>query len=292
MVVAREASFTPDWEGVGECERGEESQAVNNLDIWRAVVMRCNGVVGGECVFDLAVDFPESVSWGRGRTDVRYSCQESIHSSCGGRVDVAGEEYISSPGYPRYYLGGRECVWTLVTGRGQQIMLAVLDLSLRESGGGECHDWVTIREEGGTDVTLCGHQRKLVTVLTTSPMVTVRLVTGDSPHHLYSHRGLLLQVLPQGCPPPPPVADGRLVQHNTTHATLTCNHGHVLQSTLSPVSTLHCSSYSWTPVVAPCVSTTFLIKNGSKEVRKSLEDQQQRLSQALTRFEQDLVIED
>ena len=102
MVVAREASFTPDWEGVGECERGEESQAVNNLDIWRAVVMRCNGVVGGECVFDLAVDFPESVSWGRGRTDVRYSCQESIHSSCGGRVDVAGEEYISSPGYPRY----------------------------------------------------------------------------------------------------------------------------------------------------------------------------------------------
>ena len=149
MVVAREASFTPDWEGVGEC--GEESHAVNNLDIWRAVVMRCNGVVGGECVFDLAVDFPESVSWGRGRTTVRYSCQESIASQCGGRVDVVGEEYISSPGYPRYYLGGRECVWTMVGEEGQKIKLEVADLSLRETGE-ECQDSVLIKEDGVTMV--------------------------------------------------------------------------------------------------------------------------------------------
>ena len=178
-------------------------------------------------------------------------------------------------------------MWTLVTGRGQQIMMTVLDLSLRESGGGSCDDWVTIREEAGTDLTLCGHQRKPVTVLTSSSMVSVKLVTGDDPHHLHSHRGLLLQVHPQGCPPPPPVAEGRVEQHNSTHATLTCNQGHVIQSTLSPVSTLHCSTFSWIPVVEHCVSTTFLTMHGTKEVRRALADQQQRLSQEVTRYAQE-----
>ena len=148
MMVVREASFTP-LVGEEECQGGPVGD--NNQDILLAVVRRCNGDREAECVFDMGVDLPESGSWGRGRTSVRYSCQESIHSYCGGRVDVVGEGYISSPGYPRYYLGGRECVWTMMAKEGQKIKLEVADLSLRETGE-ECHDSVLIKEDGVTMV--------------------------------------------------------------------------------------------------------------------------------------------
>ena len=106
MMVVREAFFTPDWRGVEECDGGGEGLGVNNNhDMWRAVVARCNGHRDTECVFDMGVDHPESVSWGRGRTDVKYFCENNVHSYCGGRVDGVGEGYISSPGYP-----GREGV--------------------------------------------------------------------------------------------------------------------------------------------------------------------------------------
>ena len=34
-------------------------------------------------------------------------------------------------GYPEFYLGGRECVWSLVAAEGQTIILMLADLSLR-----------------------------------------------------------------------------------------------------------------------------------------------------------------
>ena len=82
MMVVREASFTP-LVGEEECQGGGPV-GDNNQDILLAVVRRCNGDREAECVFDIGVDLPESVSWGRGRTSVRYSCQESIHTYCGG----------------------------------------------------------------------------------------------------------------------------------------------------------------------------------------------------------------
>ena len=245
----------------------------NNQDIWRAVVRRCNGDRGTECVFDMGVDLPESASWGRGRTDVRYECEESVHSYCGGRVDGAEEGYISSPGYPRYYLGGRECVWTLIVGRGQRIQLEVTDLSLRQAGtGGQCQDEVTVKEEGDTLLQLCGDLIQPVTLLSTTNQVEVRMRTGASRQQLYPRRGLLLHFTPHGCAAPPPIAEGSIVQHNASLATLTCNPGHVLQSSLAPVARLSCSkaTHSWTPQVEHCVSTHFLTMYGSEEVVRAL----------------------
>ena len=272
MMVVREASFTPDWGGVGECEGGGEGLAVsNNHDIWRAVVGRCNGHRDTECVFDMGVDLPESVSWGRGRTDVRYSCEESVHSYCGGRVDGVGEGYISSPGYPRYYLGGRECVWTLVVGKGQKIQLELSDLSLRETGE-KCKDSVVIKEEGRTLLSLCGGLTSPVSLLSATNHVEVRMRTAASRQQLYPRRGLLLHYTPHGCATPPPIAEGEAVQHNSSLATLTCNQGHVLLSTLRPVATLSCSptTHTWTPGVEHCVSIQFLLQYGNKSVVTTL----------------------
>ena len=39
--------------------------------------------------------------------------------------------YLSSPGYPKYYLGGRECVWNLYVASGQTILIRILDLQLQ-----------------------------------------------------------------------------------------------------------------------------------------------------------------
>ena len=62
---------------------------------------------------------------------VRYSCEKEVSSYCGGILTVSAPGYVSSPAYPKYYLGGRDCIWTLTAGKGQRIEVAVLDLSLR-----------------------------------------------------------------------------------------------------------------------------------------------------------------
>ena len=234
-VVVSEASFTPVYD---EKECQEEVMMVNNGDILSAVVGRCNGE--RECVVDMAVELPESAGWGRGRTGVRYSCQENIHSYCGGRVTVGGEGgYISSPGYPRYYLGGRECVWTMVGEEGQKIKLEVADLSLRGTGE-ECSDSVVVREEDKTLVTLCGGQRLPVSLVSSLHQVEVRMVVSASMQAVYPRRGLLLHYTVQGCPSPPHISEGRIVVVNTSQAVIQCNTGHVLQYSLAPVQYLYC----------------------------------------------------
>ncbi len=37
--------------------------------------------------------------------------------------------YLTSPGYPKYYLGGRECVWSLQAAAGQTISIQLWDVS-------------------------------------------------------------------------------------------------------------------------------------------------------------------
>ena len=235
MIVVQEASFTP-VEHKQECQ--DKAMMVNNGDILQAVVGRCNGE--RVCVVDIAADLPESAGWGRGRTGVKYSCQESIHSYCGGRVAVGGEGgYISSPGYPRYYLGGRECVWTMMGKEGQKIMLEVVDLSLRETGE-ECTDSVIVREKDNTLLTLCGGQRLPVSLVSSGHQVEVRMVVKASLQAVYPRRGLLLQYRVVGCPSPSPIAEGEVIQVNTSHAVLQCNTGHVLQHSLASVQHLYC----------------------------------------------------
>ena len=169
-------------------------------------------------------------------------------------------------------------MWTMVVEEGQKIQLELADLSLRETGE-ECEDSVLIKEEGRTLLSMCGGLSSPVSLLSATNMVEVRMRTAASRQQLYPRRGLLLHFTPHGCAAPPPIAEGSSVQLNTSLARLTCNPGHVLQSTLSPVAMLACSSttHSWTPQVEHCLSVQFLAMYGDKEVLRALSSQHQRL---------------
>ena len=227
------------------------------------------------------MDLPASSSWARGKTEVRYTCEDSVYSYCGGKVDGTVEAHISSPGYPNYYLGGRECVWTIVVGKGQKIQIELSDLSLRMRGE-KCEDVLVIKEDKKTLLSLCGDLKTQIKTLSTTNMVEVTMRTASSPQQVYPHRGLLLHYTPYGCSILPPIAEGSSVQHNSSHATITCNLGHVLLSTLLPVTNLHCShtTHSWTPGVEHCVGVKFLLQYGNKSVVKILSSQNLQQTQA------------
>merc|ERR1712059_167902 len=113
-----------------------------------------------------------------------YSCVESLHSYCGGRVEAG-----SSPGYPHFYLGGRECVWSLVAAPGQTLTLQLGDLSLRRTS---CEDSVTVREGGRAVLDLCGDLTTTVMVQSVGHQLEVRMRTAPSGQQVYSKRGVLL----------------------------------------------------------------------------------------------------
>ena len=273
MIVVHEAAFTPDrghcdvLDAVGSAVM-EVGELHNNRDILLAVVRKCSGVRGGACTFNMLTDLAESQSWGRGRTDIGYSCEAGVLSYCGGRVSVSGEGYISSPGYPRYYLGGRECIWNIMADLGQKIELDVVDLALRDTGG-ECEDKVEVREEGLTLMSLCGDLEGRAGLVSSSRGVELRMRTAPSGQSLYPHRGLLLHYNVQGCPTPGPIADGRVeVAGDGLTASLHCDPEHVLQSSLTQSLELSCDNktWAWAPAIAHCVSIPFLLQYANSSV--------------------------
>ena len=202
MIVVREAAFTP--LSAPDCRHVTSSRPVmlhNNRDILLAVIRRCNGLRDEQCMFDLHSDLPESVSWGEGRIEVSYTCETEVLSYCGGRVSVSGEGFISSPGYPRYYLGGRECVWSIVADPGQRIRLEVVDLALRDTGD-KCEDSVEVREEGLTLLSMCADLEGRADIVSSSRSLKLMMRTAPSGQSVYSQRGLLLHYNVEGCPTP------------------------------------------------------------------------------------------
>ena len=236
------------------------------------MVRKCSGVRSGRCTFDLRTELAESVSWGGGRIDLGYSCQAGVLSYCGGRVSVSGEGFISSPGYPRYYLGGRECVWTIQAEQGQRIELEVVDLALRDTGD-QCEDSVQVREEGLTLMSLCGDLEGRADVASTSRQVELRMRTAASKQSLYPDRGLLLHYAVRGCPTPGPIAEGRVkVSEDGRSAEVECEAEHVVQSSLTQASRLTCdnNTWTWSPPVSHCISVKFLIQYANQSVVKFL----------------------
>ena len=187
MIVVKEAAFIPR----GDCLKTDNDETRNNnQDIWRAILKKCNGVRNGKCVFDLGIHLPGSEGWGVGRTDVRYSCVGNVNSYCGGRVEQMGTGYIASPGYPRYYLGGRECVWNLLVGKGQTIKIQVKDLDLREAHQ-TCQDSVMVKEEGKTLLSVCGVLLSPISVVSETGKVDIHMRSGASKQQLYAKRNTL-----------------------------------------------------------------------------------------------------
>ena len=277
MIVVKQAAFIPR----GDCTKIDmDDPRSNNQDIWRAIVKTCNGVREGKCIFDLGVNLPGSEGWGVGRTDVRYSCVGSVNSYCGGRVDEGRTGYIASPGYPRYYLGGRECIWNLVVEKGQTMKIQVKDLDLREAQE-TCEDSVMVKEEGRTLLTACGVLLSPMSVVSETGRVEIHMRTGASKQQLYAKRGLLLQYAVLGCPDPTAIAEGTVSRLNSTQVLLQCTPDHLFVSTLNPRVILNCDSdtLTWIPAVEHCVSLQWLLQYSNSSTVKRLSANYMKLKQ-------------
>ena len=78
-----------------------------------------------------------------------------------------------SPVYPKYYVGGRRCKWTLRSDPGQRIQLRLLDISLREevgsqsshSSSSQCADSIRVTERGRNLLSMCGESKQDIVLL-------------------------------------------------------------------------------------------------------------------------------
>ncbi len=73
-----------------------------------------------------------------------------------------------SPVYPKYYVGGRRCKWTLRADPGQRVQLRFLDISLREQSSRsepECRDSIRVTERGRTLLSMCGESSQDIVLL-------------------------------------------------------------------------------------------------------------------------------
>lgn len=73
-----------------------------------------------------------------------------------------------SPVYPKYYVGGRRCKWTLKADPGQRIQLRFLDISLREEvsqSQPQCTDSIRVTERGRNLLSMCGESKQDIVLL-------------------------------------------------------------------------------------------------------------------------------
>ena len=81
-----------------------------------------------------------------------------------------------SPVYPKYYVGGRRCKWTLRADPGQRIQLRFLDISLREemSPSSQCTDSIRVTERGRNLLSMCGESKQDIVLLSEANKLEVR----------------------------------------------------------------------------------------------------------------------
>jgi len=251
-------------EGVKGVERVEDLRDVEerNLEIRDEVVKQCSGAERSSCRFNLKQSLPHlSLDGG---LEVQYTCARNVYSYCGGNVQAVSGGYISSPGYPKYYLGGRPCVWILAGGAGQTIRLEILDADLRSE------DCIEILDNGLVIGKECGKLVEIKQFRSTGHSLIIRTVNKEDKQQLQSRRGVLLKYKTIGCASPPGIADGKLISSNGSIAEFACNKGHVFKSTLTSFKTMVCRENNWSSLLEHCVSIEFLLLYGGEEVKNSL----------------------
>ncbi|KAK3925408.1 Cubilin [Frankliniella fusca] len=170
--------------------------------IRQAVNHRCSG--NNVCSFILTNDLPASRAWGPGLVHIKYACISGPHvlrlCSARAEVSVSEEGFLQSPGYPTVTVGERACLWRLRAGRGQRLLLRVLDLSLRTRADTEdaCVDVLTVREgaadaEDGENADLvreCGEPEDDLVVESDHGALDVNLTTRSL--NAFPSRGVLI----------------------------------------------------------------------------------------------------
>lgn len=111
--------------------------------------------------------------------------------SCNSALEVDFEGFVQTPGYPRFYVGGRTCHWTLRAPIQQTVKITFLDISLRGIGPLErnCLDWLIVSEHGVDLLATCGDDVGTTVVRSIGPELNVTLTTASK--RLFPKRGLL-----------------------------------------------------------------------------------------------------
>jgi len=261
------------------------SSLTNVRDLRQALNRWCSGMAQKKpCTFNLQLDHEESVSWGMGIVDVYYRCVPDyiIHRKCNSEVRVKEEigfssssQFLMSPVYPKYYVGGRRCKWTLRSDPGQRIQLRFLDISLREevsqSSHPQCADSIRVTERGRNLLSMCGESKQDIVLLSDANKLEVRLETNS--HGIFSTRGILAEFWPLGCATPTDPGNGYLHIRNHTHANYACHGGYVFQDTLERTKTLICDDQRghWYDTMAVnCVSLQYLRRYGNSTIQTLL----------------------
>ncbi|TRY79437.1 hypothetical protein TCAL_13183 [Tigriopus californicus] len=241
-------------------------------DLRQALNRRCSGLSKGiECSFNLRLDHPESTAWGSGLIDIFYRCAPNdwTHRYCDRTKRIAtnpsgASEYITSPMYPKYYVGGRSCKWSIRAEPGQRIQLRFLDISLRErvsSTDPECTDSISVSERGKTLLRMCGESNEDIMLLSDGYTLDVNMDTRTNT--IYPKRGFLAEFWPLGCPNPVGPMDGYLQYRNDTIAVYSCSLGHIFLPSLERYKQVRCWNREWDQEVGNCVSIDFLGKHGN-----------------------------
>ena len=253
------------------------SGRIGDRDLRQAINRRCSGFSNGEeCRFSLHLDSPESRSWGPGLVELWHRCvpRQLIHTQCG-RIRADQRGYIVSGVYPKYYIGGRSCTWTLTATPPQQLELRLLDLQLRESRpGGACPDSLSLDRQ----LAVCGEMKTELVVLSRTGRASLTLTTTADIQHIYARRGFLLEFNPLGCSPPPPPQPAFLLNHNRSHAVLGCPRDHVFLPGLTSTVSLPCSSTSYLAPLPNCTAVSFLLAHANDSVVAALRNSRERLS--------------
>ncbi|KAJ1521336.1 hypothetical protein ONE63_003012 [Megalurothrips usitatus] len=227
-----------------------------------AVNHRCSGV--NHCSFILNSDVATSAEWGPGLVHIKYACisGQHVHRYCSASAElgVADEGFLQSPGYPTITVGERTCLWRLRAGRGQQLLLRVLDLSLRARADGEdaCVDALTVREgaENADLVSECGERGDDdgdLEVESERGALDVSLTTRSL--NAFPSRGVLIHYKAVGCPSLEPPADGYLVARNESLAVFRCSVGFVFEDSERHARVLACEhGNTWNDSLSACVS--------------------------------------
>ena len=96
-----------------------------------------------------------------------------------------------SPVYPKYYVGGRRCKWTLRSDPGQRIQLRFLDISLREevsqSSHPQCADSIRVTERGRNLLSMCGESKQDIVLLSDANKLEASLLLSYFWNFLRTH---------------------------------------------------------------------------------------------------------
>ena len=90
-------------------------------------------------------------------------------------IPVTEGGFIKSREYPKYYSGGKRCVWSLRAEPGQRIFLRFIDISLREKERRECRDFVVVYERGKRLLKMCGESETDIMLLSQSHTLDVSI---------------------------------------------------------------------------------------------------------------------